>query len=156
MTTSCGAKTEAQMQVFLAIVQSVLTAGFVGLLGLWTNYRLEQVKGDLQRNLQSNMDALVRERELYGKLGPALRVFTRKGTDEEHAAFEEAYSLAYLWASEDVLKPLDEFIAKITVENGQFRGTQEERNRAFEQCMLSMRKAAGHSDTKIKYRRVSF
>jgi hypothetical protein len=141
------------MQVVIqTVIQSSVTALFVGLLGLYTSRQLERFK----RDVQSKMDALVRERQLYEKLGPALRVFTRKGTDEEHAAFEEAYSLAYLWASEDVLKPLDEFIAKITVENGQFRGTQEERNRAFEQCMLSMRKAAGHSDTKIKYRRVSF
>ena len=134
------------------LIQSVIIALFVGLLGLWTNYRLERLKGDLQ----SRMDALVRERQLYEKLGSALRVFGGEGTDEQRAAFEEAYALAYIWASEDVLKPLDEFIAHATLENGQFRGTQEERDRAYEQCMLSLRQAAGHSDTKIKYRRVSF
>jgi hypothetical protein len=135
------------------LIQSLITGLFIGLLGWWTNHRLEQLKG----NLQSNMDALVRERELYEKLGPALRVFTRESTAEQKVAFEEAYALAYIWASEDVLKPLDEFIAHVTVEeNGQFRGTQAERNRAYEQCMLSLRQAAGHSGTKIKYRPVSF
>jgi predicted TPR repeat methyltransferase len=134
------------------VIQSLITGLFVGLLGLWVNSRLEQLKGDLQ----SKMDALVRERELYEKLGPALRAFTPEGTAEQKAAFEEAYALAYIWASEEVLKPLDAFIAHVTLDNGQVRGTQEERNRAYEQCMLSLRQAAGHSDTKIKYRRVSF
>jgi hypothetical protein len=89
------------------VIQSLITGLFVGLLGLWVNSRLEQLKGDLQ----SKMDALVRERELYEKLGPALRAFTPEGTAEQKAAFEEAYALAYIWASEEVLKPLDAFIA---------------------------------------------
>jgi hypothetical protein len=133
------------------LIQSLITGLFVGLLGWWTNRRLERWKGDLQ----SEMDTVVRRREIYDELAPwLLKVFSRQGlTHQERTDFARAYARAYIWAPDEVLETLDSYLDRQLVrEGGRFVGTVAENESAFEQIMLRMRKDAGHADTKIKYR----
>jgi hypothetical protein len=129
-------KTEVQMQVLL---NSIITTGIVAVFGWWANSRLEQLKSDLQ----GEMDAVVRKRAVYEQLAPALRVFSRRNlTDDQKDEFYLAYDRAYIWASDEVLTQVNKFIDLVTVENESFRSTQEERNAAYDKCMMSMRKVS--------------
>jgi hypothetical protein len=135
----------------LALIISIVNVLLVAGLGFAGNSRLERLKG----TLQGESDALVRRRVIYEKLAPAIRIFVNDITDRQKRDFEEAYTLAYVWAPEEVLRPLDDFLNLHTVEDGKFRGTQKERNQAYDDLMLSMRKDV-HPSTKIRYRRLHF
>lgn len=91
-----------------------------------------------------------RRRRVYEEVCAALRVFIagHGGTEETKEHFHAAYATAWLWASDDVLAALNQFI-KLQVQHTANPGSvaQTEMKSAYVEIVVAMRKDAGFEAT---------
>lgn len=124
---------------------------------------LERLRYDLAREFDAMKDVLVRRRELYDRTVRAMRVFlaaTRGASDEEKRAFLAAYDTCFLWASDDVLQVLRDFI-DLQIAHARTRdpASQPRMQELYGECLAAMRRDAGFPETAVEakdYRVVSF
>jgi hypothetical protein len=115
---------------------------------------LEHLRTSLARDSATQLDALTRKREVYTRLAKALRVFVDSGTPSVDAqrAFLEAYDEACIWADEPVVISLEALL-----DAAQKQPIDQTRIKpAYASCITSMRRDAGHPQTRISYRFVRF
>jgi len=123
--------------------------------------------GDITRQVekikQSSIDEYERikmKRILYQELLVSMGVFIsgRNASNSQKEQFLNAYSNAWLWASDDVLTALNHFI-KRSVDKYNKLCTEEETRIAFNAVIIEMRKDAGFQNTQVDandYQFVSF
>ncbi len=105
---------------------------------------------------------LEKRREVYERITNALRIFIAGHVADNTAKeeFHSAYSACWLWAPDNLLNLLNQFIAiqhEIAVD--QSSHGQDEMKKLFGDIMLAMRKDTGFADTDVKkdqYRFVKF
>lgn len=163
-------------EIVAGILSSILAAGSI-ILGLsswlgkvWATrlaenerakhaLELESFRNQLSELTSARRDLLMRQREVYTRIATAMRVFLDNGanTPEERADFLSAYDEFCLWASENPVQAIAEFLDLVKC-NTAMPGTvnQEELRSAYERCMTEMRKDAGFPDTNVVYRVVGF
>ncbi|EHG1305008.1 hypothetical protein ABVY47_004543 [Vibrio parahaemolyticus] len=114
---------------------------------LWAKRILENERANLTREYE----LLVRRRDVYTNLMVAMRVFVNSGTPaspQEKADFLKAYDLAALWASEDVVIQMSQFMDSL------IKGTPSKDE--FLACITEMRKDCGFPNTKYEHKVVYF
>ena len=98
--------------------------------------------------------ALIKRRETYEKIISGMRVFIEGHSvvEQEKNQMLEAYSIAWLWANDEVLKKLNQHltlqIERTTDENSV---DQEDLKKTYMECVLEMRKNSGYFNTKLKW-----
>lgn len=105
---------------------------------------------------------LEKRRVVYENITDSLRVFIHghDASDAQKEAFHSAYAACWLWAPDDLLLKLNEFIdiqKDLAVDRN--RHSQRDIKRLFGQIILEMRKDAGFSSTSLgndAYQFVSF
>lgn len=125
--------------------------------------KVEEELEQLKATHQSEMDLLLRKREVYQKLADSMRVFlstTEQSNDKEKKNFLQAYALSYLWASDELINILGSFL-DIMIDNTAHPdpNNQYEMKGLYVKCLLEMRRDSGFSDTNLKidsYKFVSF
>lgn len=117
---------------------------------------LERIKADLQLELEY----LSRKRDIYTKLAVNMRVFLTSHQMEKtdrRENFLEAYDEAYLWASQDVVEKLGQFIDLIKVSTANPGSVPEDvKQHLYAECLHAMRIDAGHEESSQCYRIASF
>jgi hypothetical protein len=101
---------------------------------------LEKLKSEI-----SNEDKLLeKRREVYEEITSSLRVFisSSRDTQQKQEDFLEAYSKAWLWAQEPVLKALNEYVKSV-----QRKSPMDDRKELFNSVMVAMREDIGFSKT---------
>lgn len=134
-------------------------------LKLRTNQQLERARSDLQ----GEMDALVRRRDVYASLAHAMRVFQRNDEDEDQEKrlqrrrqFLRAYDEVCLWGSEPVVNQLGELLdivrTDVEAEANAIDSVQHDYRKiqAYQACMDAMRRDSGFPNTSFQYRVVDF
>ena len=105
---------------------------------------------------------LEKRRAVYERLTDALRVFIQgqEATDTQREAFHSAYAACWLWAPDELLTKLNQFIdiqKDLAVDRNSH--PQDEIKKLFGQVILEMRRDAGFSATGLEddaYQFVSF
>lgn len=107
----------------------------------------------LKSNLTSEIRATERRRNVYEDISHALRVFI-EGHGNSHEArdkFHAAYATAWLWASDDVLNKLNQFITLQRQHSADRTSiSQEQLRSAYASTVLAMRKDAGFVCTTVQ------
>lgn len=85
---------------------------------------------------------LNKKKEIYELISEALNIFisNRSASDAEKNKFYKAYSLAWLWASNDVLEKLNFFIEYQIKNINKSTYNQDEEKRLYADIILNMRK----------------
>jgi ABC-type bacteriocin/lantibiotic exporter with double-glycine peptidase domain len=108
--------------------------------------KIEEVKIEFS----SKSHTLIKKRETYEKICRGMQVFIQGQEQKETKKNEmlEAYSIAWLWANDAVLKKLNTHI-KLQVEKSQNPRSinQAELKKSYTECILEMRKDSGYKDT---------
>lgn len=147
-------------------VKSVGGAGFIilalsGFFGkLWADlfmaaeqHEFSVALEQLRLSHSSEIDVLVRKREVYQRLATTMRIFLSTSispTEEDKNNFTKAYDLCYLWASDDVVVTLGKFLDFSIAQGAHPRpGDQAQGKRLYARCMTEMRRDAGFPSTKI-------
>ena len=130
--------------------------------GVWAGRILENEKAQAARE----QELLVRRRNAYAKLAVALRVFLRhegegwddgKDTDARASKFHEGYDEAALWAPDEVMNAVGEFLDLIEQMREEPSSVpQPVLLEAYAECIASMRRDCGFPATQFKYRIVHF
>lgn len=111
--------------------------------------KIEEVKMEFS----NRSHALVKKRETYEKICKSMQVFVVGQPQNQTKKNEmlEAYSTAWLWANDDVLKKLNEHI-NLQLKNSSCPGsvTQAELKESYIKCILEIRKDSGYSNTNQK------
>lgn len=111
--------------------------------------KIEEVKIEFA----SQTHTLVKKRGTYEKIISGMRVFIEghSASEQEKNQMLEAYSIAWLWANDEVLKRLNHHLAlqiKRTLDPNSVN--QEKLKKSYTDCILEMRKDSGYSDTNLE------
>ena len=117
----------------------------------------------VQHSYDTQMDDLLRRRQIYERLIVAMRVFltsNHKATAEQKKEFLATYDLCHLWASDSVLISLGTLLDLIKQNTEKPESVDQTLLRkVYSQSIIDLRKNAGFADTVIKansFRVVSF
>ena len=134
---------------------------------------IEKLKNVLQLELSNEQERLDQKRNVYINLINTMAVFIGKRIIENERVeyqknFLKAYDVAWMWASDEVLLALSNYM-QFKIENSHFVGQSlplEEKNRLqllekehFSDCVLAIRKDLGFTDTilnKEHYKFINF
>jgi hypothetical protein len=111
--------------------------------------KIEEVK----IQFASQHHALVRKRETYEKIINGLRIFIEghSATEQGRNSMLEAYSTAWLWASDDVLKKINNHLAlQVAWSLNPNSIKQEDLKKSYTDCILEIRKDSGYSNTNLE------
>lgn len=111
--------------------------------------KIEEVKMEFT----SQAHALIKKRETYEKIISGMQVFIEGHTasEQEKSQMLEAYSIAWLWANDEVLKKLNQHLAlQIKRTSNPSSVSQGELKKSYTKCVLEMRKDSGHSNTNLE------
>jgi len=111
--------------------------------------RIEAVKIEFT----SQAHILVKKRETYEKIISGMRIFIEghPATEQDKNQMLEAYSMAWLWANDDVLKKLNyHLVLQIKKTSNPVSLKQDELKNSYTECILEMRKDSGYSDTDLE------
>ena len=111
--------------------------------------KIEEVKIEFA----SQTHTLVKKRETYEKIISGMRVFIEghPATGQEKNQMLEAYSIAWLWANDEVLKKINHHLdlqVKRTSDSNSV--SQDELKKSYTDCILEMRKDSGYSNTNLE------
>ena len=101
----------------------------------------------------SKSHTLIKKRETYEKITRGMQVFIqgRPVTDSEKKEMLEAYSIAWLWANDTVLKKLNYHLKLQLMKSNDAKSVdQKELKKSYRECILEMRKDSGYQDTDQK------
>jgi hypothetical protein len=111
--------------------------------------QIEQVKLEFTDKSQ----ILLKKRETYEKITHGMQIFIEghSAGDTERKSTLEAYSIAWLWASDKVIKKFNHHIdLQIKRTLNKELVSQEELKQSYSDCILEMRKDSGNSDTELE------
>ncbi|WP_140636188.1 hypothetical protein [Methylibium rhizosphaerae] len=100
--------------------------------------------------LQSEGQVTERRRKVYEDMATALSVFIsgHDSTQEAQSRFHAAHSAAWLWAPDEVLEPLNRFLALLAPDpDGRTSVEMAHLKDSYVAIVLAMRKDAGFSET---------
>jgi hypothetical protein len=122
---------------------------------------LERYRNELQQLAEERRDALVRKRDVYGKVAVAMRIFlddvSVNEKQAEKAKFYEAFDHASLWASEEVAQALYAFITLLVRHTADPKAVANDQlKNAYRDCLNAMRRDCGFPDTQFNYPVVTF
>lgn len=123
--------------------------------------RLEQsYQTKLDKAAADEFDLLIRRREVYSRLIKSMRVFLSSkvsATINEKNEFLSSYDECCLWAPDEVLEAIGEFL-DLSIQNskGQNIVYQNNYKKSYTTCIEKIRQDSGFKDTEIKYRFVNF
>lgn len=123
--------------------------------------RLEQsYQANLDKVAADEFDLLIRRREVYSRLIKSMRVFLSSkvlATTDEKNEFLRSYDECCLWAPDDVLAAIGEFLdSNIQISKGQETVEQKDYKKTYTNCIEKIRQDSGFKDTKFEYRFVNF
>lgn len=95
---------------------------------------------------------LEKRREVYERIADSLRIFIagHAATEKQKEEFHAAYSACWLWAPDELLVALNDFIQMqqdIAADRSSY--DQDELKKSFGEVMLKMRKDAGFAATEV-------
>ena len=115
-------------------------------------YLPDRFKEELKSKILNKDKLLEKKREVYQDIVLSLTVFIAgRNNSQQQEDFLEAYSKAWLWAPEKVLKPLNEYIDCF-----QKRENESDRETKYRSLIAAMREDIGLLRTKQKFQFVSF
>ena len=115
-------------------------------------YLPDRFKEELKSKILNKDKLLGKKREVYQDIVLSLTVFIAgRNNSQQQEDFLEAYSKAWLWAPEKVLKPLNEYIDCF-----QERENESDRETKYRSLIAAMREDIGLLRTKQKFQFVSF
>lgn len=107
----------------------------------------------LKSSLSTEVQTTERRRKIYEEICHALRIFIagHESSDEAKNKFYAAYAMAWLWASDDVLNELNQFIALLRqyAENP-VSISQEQLSSTYGSTVLAMRRDTGFVSTTVQ------
>ena len=110
--------------------------------------RVERVRAAISQETA----LLEKRREVYERIADSLRIFIagHAATEKQKEEFHAAYSACWLWAPDDLLVALNDFIQmqKEIAANRSSHGQDELKN-SFGQIMLKMRRDVGFEETEV-------
>lgn len=123
--------------------------------------RLEQsYQARLDKAAADEFDLLIRRREVYSRLIKSMRVFLSSkvaATVEEENEFLRSYDECCLWAPDEVLAAIGEFLdLNIQKSKSQKSVDQNDYRKTYTNCIEKIRQDSGFKDTNIVYRFVNF
>ncbi len=133
------------------ILTSFISGGIIGYL----------IKHVLDLRYERKIEEMNKKRAVYENLTATLSIFVsgRDSTDEQKKKFLDTYSKCWLWASDDVVKEIGDFLEyQIAISRGE-NIKQEDMKNKYASCLLTMRRDLGFSKTCLKekdYKFVSF
>lgn len=113
----------------------------------------------IESESHAQQDALARRRDVYAELAKAMRVFLageRRSTDQEKKAFLGAYDLGYLWASDEVVRAIEEFLDLIQKNTDSPGFIPQPRLKESYAACFAMRRDSGFQGTPASYQVVNF
>lgn len=115
---------------------------------------------DLRYRHTTDFDVLMRRREVYGRMAAAMRVFLGDAGHDEKGEFLKSYDLSFLWASDEVVQQLGEFL-DLNVAHLKSANPDDRVRLAtlYADCLTAMRRDAGFPMTAVEradYRIVTF
>jgi len=150
----------AAILVSIGVSGAIIVAISKWLSGLIAK-RLEQsYQAKLDKAAADEFDLLIRRREVYSRLIKSMRVFLSSkvpATNDEKNEFLRSYDECCLWAPDEVLKAIGEFL-DISIQNskGQDPVDQKDYKKSYTTCIEKIRQDSGFKDTKFEYRFVNF
>lgn len=100
----------------------------------------------------SQAHTLIKKREVYEKIVSGMSVFIEghPKTEEDKNQMLIAYSLAWLWANDGVIKKINYHLdLQIQRSANPNSINQDELKKSYTDCILEMRKDSGYSDTNL-------
>ena len=98
-------------------------------------------------------EAMVRRRDVYERLTGSMRIFIQGQFPDANARsrrqqdFLDAYAASWLWAPDELIRAVNEFVQMNQRETAVDNARQRELKSAFFRVLLEMRKDAGFEDT---------
>ena len=118
--------------------------------------KVESVRAGFEKESQ----LLEKRREVYERISDSLRIFIdgHHNSSQQQNAFHSAYSACWLWAPDDVLIKLNEFISmqQDNAANSHEVYSQEKLKQVYCEIILSMRRDVGFSETTMDKERYEF
>lgn len=106
----------------------------------------------LKSSLEDEARRVEKRRDVYEKITDSLRIFItgHSSNQNQKDGFLNSYSTAWLWAPDEVLKALNDFLSlQLRYAQNQALVKQEEMKTAYVRCVMAMRKDVGFSDTTV-------
>jgi hypothetical protein len=117
--------------------------------------KIEEVKFEF-----SNQEHLLtKKREAYEKIIYGMRVFIEgtPATEQEQTRMLAAYSLAWLWATDEVIKKINLHLnLQIKMATAPMSVTMEELKKSYTECILEMREDSGYPETSLAWQNFLF
>ena len=123
--------------------------------------RLEQsYQAKLDNAAADEFDLLIRKREVYSRLIKSMRVFLSSkvpATIDEKNEFLRSYDECCLWAPDEVLTAIGEFL-ELNIQNSKSQNPVDQNyyKKTYTTCIEKIRQNSGFKDTKFEYRFVNF
>lgn len=102
---------------------------------------------------------LEKRREVYERIADSLRIFIagHAATEKQQEEFHAAYSACWLWAPDDLLVALNDFIQmQQDIAADRSSHSQDKLKDSFGKIMLKMRKDAGFEETEVNQGNYNF
>lgn len=127
--------------------------------------RVEKLRAQLQRDVESELerlryrnhgeiDEMMRTREVYQCLVTSMRVFlsgSSPATEQDKKEFLATYDLCHLWASDQVIKKLGEFLDLMVKHSALPDPANQIRLRVlYLECLVEMRRDSGFGKTALE------
>lgn len=127
------------------------TSAFGAIVGYYTKYLLDLV-------YNKRLDKYTNKRKLYEELIQSLNIFldNRGNSFEKQDTFLANYSTSWLWASEDVILKVGDFIDYISINDNGLEQNQKYAKTIFSEIIILMRKDLGHSLKKLEAKNYRF
>jgi len=128
---------------------------------LWNTIQFFELSlAKLDKKTADELDLLLRKRKVYASLIKSMRVFissNRSATTDEKNEFLSSYDECCLWAPDEVLDSIGEFL-DISIEDARTNEQIDQTyyKKTYTRCIEEIRKDSGFKDTSFKYRFVSF
>jgi len=116
------------------------TSAFGAIAGYYAKYLLDLI-------YNKRLDKYTNKRKLYEDLIQSLNIFldNRGNTVEKQNTFLANYSTSWLWASEDVILKVGDFIGHIYIHDKGSEQNQKQAKNIFSEIIVLMRKDLGHN-----------
>jgi hypothetical protein len=135
------------ISVIIGLILNKYLPSYFGEKGknLATKEDVEEITSKVEKvkfQLENDKNNINKKKEIYELISEALNIFisNRSVSDDEKNKFYKAYSLAWLWASNDVLEKLNFFIEYQIKNINKSTYNQDEAKRLYADIILNMRK----------------
>lgn len=147
----CVIRGDKIMDQFIKLLMPFISGGIIGYL----------VKYGLDFKYAKKLEEMNKRRAVYEKLTETLGIFIsgRISTVEQKNRFLDTYSNCWLWASDEVVNEISDFLDyQVAIAKGE-KVEQEDVKRKYASCLIAMRRDLGFPKTYLEdkdYKFVSF